>query len=105
MFDLGRTIIEKNWQQCEFHLTSASFCHSTRHQRLPSLDKEGKPWPRATAGVVRRVTRTANPQRGGTTLPRWRSATAVAAHHIPSSTEEGSFSAIFQLRIDDRRQQ
>ncbi len=23
---------------------------------------------------------------------------AVASHHIPSSTEEGSFSAIFQLR-------
>ena len=30
--------------------------------------------------------------------PQWRCATAVAARHIPSSAEEGSFPAIFQFR-------
>jgi len=77
-------IIDKNRQQYESHLTKAGFCRATMHQGLPSLDKEGKPWPRATAGVVRMVVTKPNPS-------------GIATRHILSAPEERS-PPIFPLR-------
>jgi hypothetical protein len=55
---------------------------------FPSLDKEGKPRPQATTGVVRRGMEKPNQwqDKGNSHHPRG------AARRIPSSAEEGSSS-------------
>jgi hypothetical protein len=68
---------------------------------LPSLDKEKKPGPQATAGWFERREK-AKSVAGSQplALPQWRCAIAVAARHIPSSAEEGSFPAIFPFTTE-----
>jgi hypothetical protein len=68
------------------------------------LDKEGKPGPQAGVGVFERMERPRQQRDyGDHTTPvalrdRCRSATAVAARHVPFSAEEGSFTFLLRDR-------
>ena len=71
-----------------------SFCRETRHLRLPSLDKEGKPWPRPRRGRIETVAEKPNRVEGSQRVapPQWR----CAPH--PLLSRGGEFPAIFQFR-------
>ena len=76
----------------------ARFCRETRRQKSSPEARRGKPRPQDAAGVVR--TDGGDRDSSGITAitpPPWHCATAVAARHIPSSAEEGSFPAIVRV--------
>src|SRR4030095_9575923 len=67
--------------------------------KLPSLDKEGKPRPQTAAGVVRTTGEKPHQQLDSSkSPPQWCCATAVAARHVPSLPEEGSFQQSSEFR-------